>query len=256
LRISKSLDKYLKANAILWLNVKLPYYLLISRLATFSANIYHPLQTFIVGKMSEPTPYDKLGVNDEASFEEVRDARDRLLREYDGDESQQEAIEVAYDAILMDRLRARKEGKIAVPDRIRYPERIATAAPPTLPSNAQRRAPSWLSKLLDEPSQKDIYISLGIFAGIGAISFFVPAAATTWLSFGLIASVYWLTRKDNRFGRSLLISLSGVTLGVLLATLTNQILIVSRLASNGFFPSPIQMAIILLVMWLHACFLR
>ncbi|MCA6538857.1 MAG: CPP1-like family protein, partial [Pseudanabaena sp. M037S2SP2A07QC] len=69
--------------------------------------------------MSEPTPYEKLGVNDEASFEEVRDARDRLLRENEGDESQQEIIEVAYDAILMDRLRARKEGKIAVPDRIR-----------------------------------------------------------------------------------------------------------------------------------------
>ena len=45
--------------------------------------------------MSEPTPYEKLGVTDEASFEEVRDARDRLLLEYEGDESQQEAIELS-----------------------------------------------------------------------------------------------------------------------------------------------------------------
>ena len=206
--------------------------------------------------MSEPTPYEKLGVNDEASFETVRDARDRLLREYAGDESEQEAIEVAYDAILMDRLRARKEGKIAVPDRIRYPERLAAAALPATQTNPQRRAPSWLSKLLDNPNQKDIYISLGIYAGLGAISFFVPIATTTWLSFGLIVSVYWLTRKENRFGRSILISLSGISLGVVLAALTNQILVVSRLASNGVFPSPIQLAIILLVMWLHACFLR
>lgn len=206
--------------------------------------------------MSEPTPYDKLGVNDEASFEEVRDARDRLLRENEGDESQQELIEVAYDAILMDRLRARKEGKIAVPDRIRYPERLSAAIPAALQNNTQRRAPSWLSKLLDSPSQKDIYISLGIFAGLGAASFVIPAATTTWLSFGLIASLILLTRKENRFGRALLISLSGITVGVLLATLTNQILVVSRLAGNGFFPSPIQTVIILLVMWLHACFLR
>jgi len=213
------------------------------------------LQTFIVGKMSEPTPYEKLGVNDEASFEEVRDARDRLLREYEGDESQQEVIEVAYDAILMDRLRARKEGKIAVPDRIRYPERLSTALPTALQNNTQRRTPSWLSKLLDTPSQKDIFISLGIFAGLAAVSFLVPVA-TTWLSFGLIASVYLVTRKENRFGRALLISLSGITLGVLLAALTNQVLVVSRLVSDGFFPSPIQMVIILLVMWLHACFLR
>jgi hypothetical protein len=206
--------------------------------------------------MSEPTPYEKLGVNDEASFETVRDARDRLLREYAGDESEQEAIEVAYDAILMDRLRARKEGKIAVPDRIRYPERLAAAAPPSKQNNPQRRTPSWLSKLLDSPTPKDIYISLGIYAGLGAVSFFVPIATTTWLSFGLIVSVYWLTRKENRFGRAMLISLSGITLGVLLAALTNQILVLSRFASNGLFPSPIQLAIILLVMWLHACFLR
>ncbi len=206
--------------------------------------------------MSEPTPYEKLGVNDEASFEEVRDARDRLLRDNEGDESQQEAIEIAYDAILMDRLRARKEGKIAVPDRIRYPERLSTVIPTALQSSPQRRAPSWLSQLLDNPSQKDIYISLGIFAGLGVVSFFVPAATTTWLSFGLIASVYLLTRKENRFGRALLISLSGITVGVVLAALTNQVLVVSRLVGDGFFPSSIQMVIILLVMWLHACFLR
>jgi hypothetical protein len=206
--------------------------------------------------MSEPTPYDKLGVNDDASFEEVRDARDRLLREYEGDESQQEAIEVAYDAILMDRLRARKEGKIAVPDRIRYPERLATPPPTTTQSNTQRRTPSWLTKLLDDPSQKDIYTSLGIYAGLGAISFLVSGAATTWLSIGLVVSVYWLTRKENRFGRALLLSLSGISIGVILATLTNQVLVLSRLVGSGAFPSPIQMVIILLVMWLHACFLR
>lgn len=205
--------------------------------------------------MSEPTPYEKLGVNENASFEEVRDARDRLLHECTGDDSQQEAIELAYDAVLMDRLRARKEGKIAVPDRIRYPERLSTVTPAAFQNNTQRNAPSWLSKLLDRPSQKDIYISLGLFTALAVISFFVPVA-TTLLSFGLIASVYWVTRKDNRFGRAFLISLSGITFGVLLATLTNQILVLSRLVGDGSFPSPIQMVIILLVMWLHACFLR
>jgi hypothetical protein len=207
--------------------------------------------------MSEPTPYEKLGVNDEASFEEVRDARDRLLREYEGDESQQEVIELAYDAILMDRLRARKEGKIAVPDRIRYPERLAATIPASFQSNIQKRTPSWLSKLLDNPNQKDIYISLSIFTALAVISFFVrPENTTILVSFGLIASLYWLNRKEKRFGRALLISLSGITVGVLLVALTNQLPILSRLVGAGSFPSPIQMAIILLVMWLHACFLR
>ena len=206
--------------------------------------------------MSEPTPYEKLGVNDESSFEEVRDARDRLLREYEGHESQQEMVEVAYDAILMDRLRARKEGKIAVPDRIRYPERLSATLPTALKNSTQRLTPSWLSRLLDTPSPKDIYISLGIFTGLGVISFFVKEASTTWLSFGLIASIYLLTRKENRFGRALLISFSGITVGVVLAALTNQVLVLSRVVGDASFPSPIQMVIILVVMWLHACFLR
>lgn len=206
--------------------------------------------------MSEPTPYEKLGVNDEASFETVRDARDRLLRQYEGNESQQEAIEVAYDAILMDRLRARKEGKIAVPDRIRYPERESTNISASLQNKAQQRTFSWILRLLDNPSPKEIYISLGIFTGLIAASFLIPNATTSWLSFGLIASVYLVTRKENRFGRALLISLSGITLGVGLAALTNQILLLSRLVGEGMFPSPIQMVFILLVMWLHSCFLR
>ncbi|OIP75559.1 MAG: molecular chaperone DnaJ [Oscillatoriales cyanobacterium CG2_30_44_21] len=205
--------------------------------------------------MSEPTPYDKLGVNDEASFEEVRDARDRLLRENEGDESQQELIELAYDAILMARLRARKEGRIAVPDRIRYPERVATVAPPASQSSTQRLTPSWLSRLLDNPDPKDIYISLGIFTGLGIINLFVPASSI-WLSIGLTASVYLLTRKENRFGRALLISLAGISFGVALAALTDQFLVLSRLVGEGLFPSSIQMAIILLVMWLHTCFLK
>ena len=206
--------------------------------------------------MSEPTPYEKLGVNDEASFEEVRDARDRLLREHEGNESQQEVIEVAYDAILMDRLRARKEGKIAVPDRIRYPERLSTAIPAAFQNQSQRRPPSWLSKFLDSPSQKDIYLSLGIFTTLAAISFIVPTPNTIWLSFGILASLYLLTRKDNRLGRAFLISLSGITIGVTLAALTSYVLVLSRLVGDGLFPSSIQMVIILLVMWLHACFLR
>ena len=201
--------------------------------------------------MSEPTPYEKLGVNDEASFETVRDARDRLLREYAGDESEQEAIEVAYDAILMDRLRARKEGKIAVPDRIRYPERLAAATPTATQTNPQRRTPSWLSKLLDNPSQKDIYISLGIYAALGAISFFVPLLTITslLLPLGMIASISLLTRKENRFGRALLISLSGIVLGVIFAILIYQLL--ALLGYKLFYP-----ALIFLIMWLHACFLR
>ena len=65
--------------------------------------------------MSETNPYVQLGVSEEASFEEVQAARAQLLSQCQGDDRRTQAVEMAYDAILMDRLRQRQEGRIKVP---------------------------------------------------------------------------------------------------------------------------------------------
>ncbi|WP_179139837.1 CPP1-like family protein, partial [Brachyspira hyodysenteriae] len=62
--------------------------------------------------MSEQNPYEKLGVTQDATFDEIQDARSRLLQQYSGDPKHLEIVEAAYDTILMDRLRMRQEGKI------------------------------------------------------------------------------------------------------------------------------------------------
>jgi len=59
--------------------------------------------------MSDQSPYEKLGVSEDASFDEIQDARNRLFEQYSGDSKSVEIIEAAYDAILMDRLRMRQE---------------------------------------------------------------------------------------------------------------------------------------------------
>jgi len=79
--------------------------------------------------MSDQNPYEKLGVSEEASFDEIQDARNRLFEQHSGDAKHLEVIEAAYDAILMDRLRMRQEGKIKVPERIRFPE-LRVQSPP------------------------------------------------------------------------------------------------------------------------------
>lgn len=202
--------------------------------------------------MSDPTPYERLGVTEDASFEEVRDARDRLIGELEGDELQQELVEAAYDAILMDRLRARQEGKIKVPDRIRFPERLSANLPSIIQPSPVKRTPNWLANLVDNPSRKEILTSLAVFAGLGAIGFLVPTAAATWLAIALLASIYLLNRKENRFGRSILLALAGLALAVLLGLAFNRL---PTLATPEF-PSPLLMAIMMVVMWLVSCFLR
>ena len=71
--------------------------------------------------MSEHNPYDQLGVTEDSSFEEIQAAKSRLSAECRNDAKQLESIEAAYDAVIMDRLKMRQEGRIKVPDRIRFP---------------------------------------------------------------------------------------------------------------------------------------
>ncbi len=53
--------------------------------------------------MSDQNNYEKLGVTEDATFDEIQDARSRLLQQYSGDRKHLETIEAAYDAILMER---------------------------------------------------------------------------------------------------------------------------------------------------------
>lgn len=88
--------------------------------------------------MSDKNPYETLGIDENSPFDEIQATRNRLVQEHAGDRKQLEAIEAAYEAILMDRLRLRQEGKIKVPDRIRFPERLLNHRQNSLPLRQSR----------------------------------------------------------------------------------------------------------------------
>lgn len=163
--------------------------------------------------MSDKIPYEKLGLNEDSSFDEIQEARNRLTQEYASDRKQVEAIEAAYDAILMDRLRLRQEGKIKVPDRIRFAERLVEPPPEYTPPPSNQ-APDWLQRFIDTPSRSDVLTKAGVFAGAGVLSFVVgPALA---LALGVGAGLYFLTQKERKLGRAFLLTLVGLIVGVVL----------------------------------------
>jgi hypothetical protein len=126
--------------------------------------------------MSGQNPYEQLGVTEASSFEEIQDARNRLFAKHQGDRKQLELIEAAYDAVLMDRLRLRQEGKIKVPDRIRFPEKMIQSAPSPAPIQAHS-SPNWLQSLVDTPSRIDILLPAVILAILSAlIVFYNPSS--------------------------------------------------------------------------------
>ncbi|NJK34655.1 MAG: molecular chaperone DnaJ [Oscillatoriales cyanobacterium SM2_2_1] len=201
--------------------------------------------------MLESTPYQTLGVREDASYEEIRDARDRLLAATEGDESQQEAIESAYDAILMDRLRARQENRIKVPDQIRYPERLSSSFVTNMKLQAAERRFNWVWQWLDRPPLREVLITSGLFAGLALLALFTPLQPSTNLAIALLVSVILLTRKERKFGRALLLAIAALMVGFASAWVLDLL----RL-SGGSWPSPIQVVAILVWFWLVTLFGR
>ncbi len=204
--------------------------------------------------MTENSPYQVLGVSEDASFEEIQAARESLLRRMTPhSEEEQERVEQAYDMILMQRLKLRKEGKIAVPDRIRYAERAleAEAEVPTPAHTHKIVLPDWAGRLLDTPDRSDIFLPGVIFAvlclGVLTVS---GETFTVILSLGLLNSLYFLYRKERRFFRALLMALGGLIGGWLIST--GILSVVAGQSLSALW----AVGLTFVVMWLVTAFLR
>lgn len=207
--------------------------------------------------MSNQNPYEQLGVTEDSSFEEIQAVRDRLFAEYQGDRKQLEAIEAAYDSVLMDRLRMRQEGKIKVPDRIRFPEKMVQPPPspaPTVPA----KAPDWLQRLLDTPTQADIWQPAGILAALGTVVVFVPFSLNVLqmaLVAGLGSSFFFLYRKERKLGRSVLLGLTGLIAGFVVGGLIGSLL-QAQLSMIGLKTEEFATIVTFVILWLISSFLR
>jgi Protein CHAPERONE-LIKE PROTEIN OF POR1-like len=208
--------------------------------------------------MSDQNPYEKLGVSEDASFDEIQDARNRLLEQCSGDGKSLEVIEVAYDAILMDRLRMRQEGKIKVPERIRFPETRMQSLPKESPTPRQQ-SPAWLQRMLDQPTSADVLLPGVSYLGLSAISIFYPAAGDQILQLVLVVgvgiSIYFLNRKEGKFGRSVLLTLVGLIAGLIVGGLVAGWLL-SQIPSLNLTPNQFSTVLTFILLWLVSSFLR
>ncbi|TRU30696.1 MAG: molecular chaperone DnaJ [Microcystis aeruginosa Ma_MB_F_20061100_S20] len=206
--------------------------------------------------MSEQNPYEQLGVTEESSFEEIQEAKQRLVQQYQNDSKIVESIEAAYDSVLMDRLRMRQEGRIKVPDRIRFPERL------TIPVESKpvtsSKSPNWWRSSIDTPSAQDIGVPAVIYACLGAITLLVPDPSGSLLplllAFGVFVNIYFFNRKEKRFGRALLFTLAGLVLGVSLGA--GLASLAAKADLNIFGDRQIYALITFLIFWVISSFFR
>jgi hypothetical protein len=208
--------------------------------------------------MSDQNPYEKLGVTEDASFDEIQDAKGRLMQQHRGDQKLVEAVEAAYDAIIMDRLRMRQEGKIKVPERIRFPEKLSLS-PPNLTQTPVKRSSAWLQRLLDTPTKGDLLWPAVSFLLLSGVTVFYRSPDESILPFvlalGVGCNVYFLNRKERQLGRAVLLTLAGLLLGVGLGTFLGGLL-TAQLSPLGFTTEKFATLVTFIILWLISSFLR
>ncbi|NMG06710.1 CPP1-like family protein [Brasilonema sp. UFV-L1] len=206
----------------------------------------------------EQNPYEKLGVSEDASFDEIQDVRNRLLEQYSGDAKRLEVIEAAYDAILMERLKMRQEGKIKVPERIRFPERLLQSVPKESPTPRQQ-SPAWLQRILDKPTLADALLPGAWYVGLSAISVFYQAGSDQVLQLALVlgvcVSIYFLNRKEGKFGRAVLFTLIALTTGLIAGGLVANLLL-PQIQFMALSPNQFSTVVTFVLLWLISTFLR
>lgn len=203
--------------------------------------------------MSDSSPYEQLRVSENATFEEIQESRNVLLKECGGDRQCSEAIEAAYDSILMQRLKLRQEGKIKVPDRIRFAEKVAEA-PPAIPSTPKKEAPGWMQNFLDTPDRPDIIWPAGTFLGLSLLALLQPTSVSLALALGVAFSVYFLNRKERKFGRAVGLTIVALILGLSIGWPLGSWLATS--AGMTVLPESLAAFVTCFFMWLASSFLR
>lgn len=208
-------------------------------------------------EMSSQSPYEQLGVESDASFDEIQEAKNRLMQQYQGNQPTLETIEAAYDAIIMERLRMRQEGRIKVPDVIRFPEKNLEAVEPSL-SFPVNKSSQWLNNLWDKPSPKELLWTSSTFLVLTGAVVFYPAGGSLLslaIALGFGASIYLINRKENKFGRAVGLTLVSLLVGLTLGSFIGGA-IASQIAILNLRPDQFASIVTFLVLWLISSFCR
>jgi hypothetical protein len=186
---------------------------------------------------SQPSAYERLGISVDAGFDAVQSAKQERLAEVGDDPQARAQIEAAYDAVLMDRLKERQQGKVssAALNASQREAKSPAASPlqrpslPPLPKLPGLKTPSlptasfsWPRFALAEGTER--WLPLAGFSVLLLVLLLAPASsAELVLAFATVLTVVNLQRRNRRFlpavGWGVLLLSAGLLAGALLLSL-------------------------------------
>jgi hypothetical protein len=178
-------------------------------------------------------PYTSLGVAPDASFDDVQEARQARLAEVGDDPLARSRVEAAYDAVLMDRLKERQQGRVSTAARSasqREQQPASTGRPalpalPQLPALPAMRAGSAAMALpsLALASGREFWFPIAAIGGLLVLMLLPGSDPRLLLGLASVATLLNLQRRLGRFPRAvaftLLLLVGGLLLGSLLLAL-------------------------------------
>ena len=215
-------------------------------------------------------PYTRLGLSQDATFEQVQAAKARCIAEVDGDDQARARVEAAYDAVLMARLRGRQQGQVspAAATASQREEGVGSASltGPSFPGT------SVLQKLrtnLPDPSQSLASLTpqwslvegqgrlVRVIAGIVGLGLLLVSVASVQLVLALACIGVFLSqvRRGRRPLASLGWTLLALLVGLVVGSLFTIALSPTALQQLSITPAQIQALPAAVLLWLAALFL-
>jgi hypothetical protein len=215
-------------------------------------------------------PYTRLGLSQDATFEQVQAAKARCIADVDGDDQARARVEAAYDAVLMARLRGRQQGQVspAAATASQREEGVGSASltGPSFPGT------SVLQKLrtnLPDPSQSLASLTpqwslvegqgrlVRVIAGIAGLGLLVVSVASVQLVLALACIGVFLSqvRRGRRPLASLGWTLLALLVGLVVGSLFTTALSPTALQQLSITPAQIQALPAAVLLWLAALFL-
>jgi hypothetical protein len=192
---------------------------------TTSSDLPHP-------DAGTPGPYETLGVSASASFDAVQEARQARLGEAGDDPLARSRIEAAYDAVLMERLKERQQGRVSTAARSASAREQQPPTPPprlTLPALPKVAPPPMALPSLGLGSGRQLWFPVAVSGLLLGLLLLVPAAAPELLlalATGMtVISLQWRRgRLLPAVGWSLLLLCLGLVVGGVLVSLAGPAL--------------------------------